>query len=251
MSHPSHASRRHSIGFNGGTTSTRRHLQRKNLNPITQSQQALAKRIKAGRQSKGSQLMRHQQDMPVHLSSLKIEHRLLDGGSSAINLVRTTGCDVDGAYLIMSIDVHAPLAAAYDAWNKFPDFPHFMKITQEIDQFDGSGMTWRVHTPRQPFIWRAVVCDQQPCTHIAWKSLRGTTHPNFGSVSFEPTDSRETCIFVQIAFEVNGYDGEFGDPLPSLSYSLERSLRRFHSSLESQVVEAEVSRSDRMLEFAA
>ena len=241
MSHPPQTPRRRHTGFNGGTTSTRRHLRRKSLNNVTQSQQALAKRIKAGRQSLGARVTHHQKDIPAHLSSLKIEHRLLDGGASAINLVRTTGRDVDGTYLIMSIEVPVPLDAAYDAWNKSPDFPHFMKGTQKIDQFDGSGMTWRVHTPSGPFVWRAAVSDQQPCTFITWKSLRGAPHPNFGSVSFDPISNHKTSILVQIGFEVEGLDGCTGDPLPALTYTLERCLLRLHNAIELETSGGEMS----------
>jgi hypothetical protein len=241
MSHPSQTSRRHHTAFNGRMTSTRRQLRRKSLNHVTQSQQALAKRIKAGRESLGARVTHQQKDIPAHLLSLKIEHRHLDGGAGAINLMRTTGRDAYGTYLIVSIEVPVPLDAAYDAWNKSPDFPHFMKRTQEIDQFDGSGMTWRVHTPAGPFVWRAAACDQQPCTFITWKSLRGVPHPNFGSVNFDPISNYKTSILVQIGFEVDGLEGCTGDPLPALTFTLERCLLRLHNIIEHQISGGEIS----------
>ena len=96
---------------------------------------------------------------------------------------------------------------------------------------DGGCMTWCIRTLFDQFAWQAKVCEQQPFDLIAWKSVQGTPHPGFGSVSFEPVSHLRTLIMVQVAFDMSGVSRWLGDPLPSLSHTLEQSLKRFHHSV--------------------
>ena len=68
-------------------------------------------------------------------------------------------------------------------------------------------------------------------------------HANFGSVSFEPVDSYQTCLFIQIGFASSENADGSDDPVPSLTHALERTLRRFHSAVESRVRSALITRS--------
>lgn len=148
-----------------------------------------------------------------------------------LNLIRSTFSDEHGSYLIMSIEVPAPFTLAYDAWTRFDDLPHFMRGGGLSESQDGSRMTWRILTQFDQFAWQAKVCEQRPFDLIAWKSVLGTPHPGFGSVHFDPVSHQQTWIMVQVAFDMSGVCRWLGDPLPSISRSLEQSLRRFHQSV--------------------
>jgi uncharacterized membrane protein len=153
------------------------------------------------------------------------------------NLVRSTVSDEDGSYLIMSIEVPVPFTVAYDAWTRFDEVPHFMRGTHLPELGDGSRMTWRVQTLFDQFAWQAQVCDQVPFEFITWKSVQGTPPPGFGSVRFEPISHQQSWIMVQVGFDMSGVYRWLGDPMPSLSQSLEQSLRRFHDTLVVQTLD--------------
>ena len=234
-----------------GAINARRHSMqrsRNGSNHVTQSQQALVMRLRAGRRMKSLQTTLNHENSMARNETVAIEHQLLGGGRDGVNLVLTTGRDDDASYLIMSLEVPAPLTEAYDIWNAFPDLPYFMKGTQTFGHFDGGCMTWRVHTPSGQFVWRASVCELEPCALIAWRSPRGMPHANFGSVSFEPVDSRQTCVFIQIGFASSEDADGSGDPVPSLIHALERTLRRFHGTIESRAKSALITRSINLTE---
>ena len=151
--------------------------------------------------------------------------------SDGINLIHSTVSDEDGSYLVMSIEVPLPFTAAYDAWTRFEDVPHFMRGRDLSESRDGSRMTWRIRTLFDEFAWQAKVSAQAPFDFIAWQSVIGTPHPGFGSVSFEPISHLRTWILVQVAFDMSGIYRWLGDPLPSLSRSLKQSLKRFYDSM--------------------
>ncbi len=148
-----------------------------------------------------------------------------------MKLIRSTFTDEEGSYLVMSIEVPVPFTVAYDAWTRFEDVPHFMRGIVQSHSHDGSRMTWCIRTLFDQFAWQARVCEQRPFDLIAWKSVQGTPHPGFGTVAFEPITHLRTWVMVQVAFDMGGIYRWLGDPIPSLSRSLEQSLKRFHHSL--------------------
>ncbi len=154
-----------------------------------------------------------------------------------LNLIRSTVSDEDGSYLVMSIEVPVSFTAAYDAWTRFADVPHFMRGRDLAASGDGSRMTWRIRTLFDEFAWQAKVSEQVPFEFIAWNSVLGAPHPGFGSVGFEPISPHRTWILVQAAFDMSGIYRWLGNPLPSLSHSLEQSLKRFYESMASRPVD--------------
>ena len=205
--------------------------QRKQPDHASRRRRTLAARIKTARPVLAPTQFRLQEDAPVVSSPVEV---MLGNGSNCgdgMNLVKSTVSDDDGSYLIMSIEVPAPFTVAYDAWIRFAEVPHFMRGNHQPESGDGSRMTWRIQTLFDQFAWQAKVCEQQSFELIAWKSVQGTSHPGFGSVSFEPMSQLRTWIMVQIAFDMNGVYRWLGDPLPSLSHTLEQSLKRFHGCM--------------------
>lgn len=170
------------------------------------------------------------QESPALRSPAELICSNAEVADSAMNLIRSTVIDEAGSYLVMSIEVPVPFTVAYDAWTCFEDIPHFMRGSVGHCH-DGSRMTWCIRTLVDQFAWQARVCEQLPFELISWKSVQGTPHPGFGSVVFEPITHLRTWVLVQVAFDMSGIHRWLGDPIPSVSRSLEQSLKRFHRSL--------------------
>ncbi len=196
--------------------------QRKQSNHATRRRRALAARIKPPRQ---------QEEAPVLCSPLEIMLRNAEEGCNGMNLVHSAVNDEDGSYLVMSIEVPLPFTAAYEAWTRFDDVPHFMRGRGLAESNDGGRMTWRIRTLFDEFAWQAQVYEQETFQYIAWRSVLGAPHPGFGSVSFEPINHLRTWILVQVAFDMSGIYRWLGDPQPSLSHSLKQSLKRYYDSM--------------------
>jgi uncharacterized membrane protein len=217
--------------------SNRKH--RKHPRCTTLRRRTMAARMKAGLPKR--EQPRPQQLQPVDAAVPQSPVETMLGNAAAcsdvINLIRSAVNDEDGSYLVMSIEVPVSFTAAYDAWTRFDDVPHFMRGRDLSESNDGSRMTWRIRTLFDEFAWQAKVSEQTPFEFIAWKSVLGTPHPGFGSVSFEPISQLRSWILVQVAFDMSGIYRWLGDPLPSLSHSLEQTLKRFYDSMAIQPLE--------------
>lgn len=97
--------------------------------------------------------------------------------SDGINLIRSTISDKEGSYLVMSTEVPVTSTAAYDAWPRFDDVPHFMRGRVIPTSHDGSRMTSRIRTLFDQFAWQGKVFAQLSSDLIAWKSEAGAPHP--------------------------------------------------------------------------
>lgn len=196
---------------------------------------SLTDRIKASKQKWMPPPPQQQQDAGAERSFLEIVCKNATVSGNGLNLILSTVSDEEGSYLVMSIEVPVPFTAAYDAWIRFDEIPHFMRGSRPSDSGDGSQMTWRIRTLFDQFAWQARVCEQVPFERIAWKSVQGTPHPGFGAVCFEPISHLRTWIMVQVGFDMSGVHRWLGDPLPSLSHSLEQSMKRFQDCMAETV----------------
>lgn len=205
---------------------------------------SLTSRIKAGEQKRMPPPPQQQQNAGAECSSLEIVCKDAELSGDGLNLILSTISDEEGSYLVMSIEVPVPFTAAYDAWIRFAEFPHFMRGTELPESHDGSRMTWRIRTMFDQFAWQAKVCEQVPFDRIAWKSVQGTPHPGFGAVCFEPISHLRTWIMVQVGFDLSGVYRWLGDPMPSLSHSLKQSMKRFQDGMAQTVHAVETQETD-------
>lgn len=210
---------------------TRIHRSQRKQTRLSSRRRVVSTSIKEAPPERETPQPEQQQDTAILLSPLELLLGNAQICGDGMNLIRSEVSDDEGTYLVMSIEVPAPFTAAYDAWIRFDDIPHFMRGRNLPETCDGSRMTWRIRTLFDQFAWQAKVCDQVPFESIAWKSVQGTPHPGFGSVSFEPIGHLRTLILVQVGFDMSGLYRWLGDPLPSLSRSLEQSLKRFHGCM--------------------
>jgi uncharacterized membrane protein len=224
---------------------TKRYRQERRHHGHATRRHSLLPRIKAGKQKRmPPPPKQQQQDAGAERSSLEIvcEDAVLSGEGQ--NLILSTFSDEEGSYLVMSIEVPVPFTAAYDAWIRFDEIPHFMRGTELPESHDGSRMTWRIRTMLDQFAWQARVCEQVPFDRITWKSVQGTPHPGFGAVCFEPISHLRTWIMVQVGFDLSGVYRWLGDPMPSLSRSLEHSMKRFQDCMAQTAHAVETQETD-------
>ncbi|MDZ4403615.1 hypothetical protein [Prosthecobacter sp.] len=209
----------------------RYHPLRKHMNHVLKRRHAPTNRTKTGvLLRRVPPPIKPQAEAPIVAPPPQIGHERPDDQHNGVHLVRSIASDEAAACLIMSIEVPVPFTLAYEMWTKF-DLPYFMKGTTAPEHFDGGRMTWCVRTLFDQFAWQAKACEVVPFERIAWKSVFGAPHPNFGSVSFEPINDHRTWVIVQVGFDMSGIYQWLGSPLPSISQSLERSLLCFHDFL--------------------
>ena len=59
-----------------------------------------------------------------------------------------------------SIDVNAPLRAAYNQWTQFEDFPRFMEGVREVRQLDDARLHWRADRQGREIEWDSEIVEQ-------------------------------------------------------------------------------------------
>jgi uncharacterized membrane protein len=84
--------------------------------------------------------------------------------------------------------------------------------------------------------WDAVINRQEPDQAIGWRSESGTE--NAGSVMFEPLDSGQTRVKLQMAYEPDDFVETAGDALGFVSRRVEGDLKRFKEFIEARGVES-------------
>ncbi len=131
-----------------------------------------------------------------------------------------------------SIEVHAPLAAVYQAWTRFKAFPHFMRGEDVVARLDESRMVWPIRIGFETVPLEAEMVMQIPNEIIAWRSAVGHRYPNSGEVQFEAVNQLLTRIHIQFDLSPCGAHRWSGNPLNSLTQCLDWSLRSFRSVTE-------------------
>lgn len=129
-----------------------------------------------------------------------------------------------------SIDVHAPVAAVYEQWTRFEDYPRFMEGIHEARQLDEKRLHWRATIEGQEREWDSVITEQTPETRITWSSAGGSVHT--GMVSFASI-YHGTRVTLQMSF-----DPELtADRREALAQRMTRNLERFKDFLESRLTD--------------
>jgi uncharacterized protein (TIGR02271 family) len=129
-----------------------------------------------------------------------------------------------------SIEVNAPVRAAYNQWTQFEEFPKFMEGVEEVRQEDNKRLFWKVKIAGKVKEWEAEITDQVPDQRIAWQSLDGS--PNAGTVRFEQLGPDRTLVTATIEYEPEGFFEKTGDALGIPSARVEGDLKRFRDFIE-------------------
>jgi uncharacterized membrane protein len=135
-----------------------------------------------------------------------------------------------------TIDIDRPVSTVYNQWTQFEEFPNFMEGVESVTQLDDRRLHWVAEVGGRHKEWDAVINRQEPDQAIGWRSESGTE--NAGSVMFEPLDSGQTRVKLQMAYEPDDFVETAGDALGFVSRRVEGDLKRFKEFIEARGVES-------------
>jgi uncharacterized membrane protein len=130
-----------------------------------------------------------------------------------------------------TIEVHVPVAAAYDQWTQFEEFPRFMEGVVSVKQVDEKRLRWVAEIDGERQEWDAEIVTQDPDRVIEWRSTSGLA--NSGRVEFEPIDDG-TRIRVEMEYEPEGLKESVGALLGRDESQVEDDLERFKQLVENR-----------------
>ena len=131
-----------------------------------------------------------------------------------------------------SIEVNAPVSAAYIHWTRFEEFPRFMEGIAEVRRIDDARLFWVAEIGGQRKEWYARITRQTRDEVIAWESESGAV--NSGIVSFRPSEPGKTEVVLHMEYEPEDAKERAGDVLGVVSRRVEGDLLRFKEFVESQ-----------------
>jgi uncharacterized membrane protein len=131
-----------------------------------------------------------------------------------------------------SIVVDKDVKTTYNQWTQFETFPSFMEDVESVHQLDDTHLHWVAEIGGKREEWDAKIVRQEPDEIISWESISGT--PNSGTVMFEPTGTNQTRVTLRMTYEPQGVMEKAGAALGMDESSVEDSLERFKSFIESR-----------------
>ena len=152
------------------------------------------------------------------------------GGTLLAKQMKKSGAAGKDSTVRESVDVNAPLRAAYDQWTQFEEFPRFMDSVREIRQLDDKRLHWKAEVFGKEIEWDAEITAQIPDKKIAWRSTSGT--PNEGVVTFQELSRGRTRITLQMAYEPQDALESVGDALGAVRMEARGNLKKFKEMIE-------------------
>ena len=129
-----------------------------------------------------------------------------------------------------TINVHVPVAVAYNQWTQFETFPHFMNNVESIQQLDDDTLIWKAEIAGVEQEWTARITEQTPDHRIAWTNTSGAT--NAGVVTFHKIDDTTTRVTLQISYDPEGFIENMGTALGFVEHSMKTDLENFKAFIE-------------------
>lgn len=96
------------------------------------------------------------------------------------------------------IDIGAPIAAVYEQWTKYEEWPKFMHRLENVSQDDDKHVAFKTKIWGISKEFRAEIVENQPGERIKWKVTDGVTHT--GVVTFHELGPRLTRV--ELNFDV-------------------------------------------------
>ncbi len=129
-----------------------------------------------------------------------------------------------------SIEIEAPIDAAYNQWTQFEEFPRFMEGVEKVTQLDDKRLHWIASIAGQRKEWYSRITEQVPDSRIAWTSEGGTY--TSGVVTFHRLDENRTKVMLQMDYDPEGFIEQAGDKLGFVSRQVQGDLDRFKTFIE-------------------
>jgi uncharacterized membrane protein len=152
--------------------------------------------------------------------------RLRTGGSS--NAAGKVGIST----IDESIEVGVPVAAAYNQWTQFEEFPLFMEGVDHVEQRDDTRLHWVATIGGRTAEWDAKILEQHPDKQISWVSEDGKQ--TRGTVSFESLDVNRTLIRLSMSYRTEGPVESLGSAAGLDRKRIKGDLDRFKQLIESR-----------------
>ena len=129
-----------------------------------------------------------------------------------------------------SVEVKAPVSAAYNQWTQFEDFPQFMENIEEVRQISDNHLRWKAKINGVKREWDAEISEQVPDQRIAWHSIDGVE--NAGVVTFHYVQPYLTKVMLQMKVDPEGLVENVADKLGFITRNTEADLERFKQFIE-------------------
>ena len=145
------------------------------------------------------------------------------------------GRDRRGIDVEQSIELDAPVEAAFALWDREPEFPRFMQHVRDVRMNRDGTSDWTIAGPAGiPIGFRAETTERVPNERIAWRSLDGEPIRHAGSVQFDRRPGDRCRVTVRMTYEPPA--GILGHALAHAlgadpKRALDDDLRRFESLL--------------------
>jgi uncharacterized membrane protein len=131
-----------------------------------------------------------------------------------------------------TVEVHAPVSAAYNQWTQFEDFPQFMDGVEEVRQLDETRLHWVASVGGRRAEWDAKILEQHPDQQISWISEDGKK--NRGTVTFESLGETRTLVRLSLGYEVEGFVEAVGSAAGLDRRRIKGDLVRFKELIEAR-----------------
>ena len=135
-----------------------------------------------------------------------------------------------------SIEVAVPVAAAYNQWTQFEEFPRFMGGVERIEQRTPTLTHWVTKVDGVSREFDAEVVEQIPDERVAWTTVAGDVH-QAGVVTFHRLDEGRTKVMLQMEHEPHGAVEATADKLGVVKRQVTQDLKRFKTYIEERGTE--------------
>lgn len=145
--------------------------------------------------------------------------------------------------IIETVDIDAPVTAAYNAWTHFEDFPDFLDDVESITQQTDTRLAWKVSIGGQTREFVTDITEQHPDERVAWNSVGGEVD-HAGVVTFHKLSDTTSRVTVQLDWEPEGLLEKLGSALGVPKNAVSRQLDKFKHHVESTGAGADGWRGD-------
>lgn len=128
------------------------------------------------------------------------------------------------------IIVNVPVNTAYNQWNQFEEFPHFMSGVESVTRRGDDRPKWVAHIAGVRRQWEARIVEQTPDRRVAWASTEGAN--NSGAVEFQDAGGNKTELALTLEYQPEGVVEKVGDLLHVVARQAEHDLKNFKEFIE-------------------
>ena len=126
-----------------------------------------------------------------------------------------------------SIVVKAPVAAVYERWLAFEDYPKFITAIKRVRKLDANHFVASLGFSGKQYDATLEMMMRVPERRLAWRTIadhRAPDHLATGVVSFAPLSDQRTCVTLKLASSFGG----------AVSGRVDRYLQNFKQLIENQ-----------------